>query len=48
MDRYRIDEESEFNGIYNLDVVPVPTTLPMIREDQPDRFTLPKKENMLI
>ena len=29
-------EEAEFNGIYSLDVVTIPTNLPMIRVDQPD------------
>lgn len=29
-------EEAEFNGIYNLDVVVMPTNLPMIRVDAPD------------
>lgn len=30
-------EESEFNTIYNLDVVVIPTNLPMIRKDNEDR-----------
>ena len=30
-------EEKEFNTIYNLDVVAVPTHMPLIREDEPDR-----------
>jgi preprotein translocase subunit SecA len=38
-----LTEESEFKGIYNLDVVPVPTNLPMIREDQPDKIYLTKE-----
>ncbi len=29
-------EEAEFNGIYKLDVVVMPTNLPMIRKDAPD------------
>lgn len=29
-------EEAEFNGIYNLDVVTIPTNLPVIRKDLPD------------
>ena len=29
-------EEQEFNTIYNIDVVVIPTNLPMIREDKPD------------
>ncbi len=29
-------EEQEFNTIYNIDVVAIPTNLPMIREDYPD------------
>ena len=31
-------EENEFNTIYNLDVVVIPTHKPMIREDEPDRI----------
>ena len=30
-------EEQEFNTIYNIDVVVIPTNMPMIREDRPDR-----------
>lgn len=29
-------EEAEFNGIYRLDVVTIPTNLPVIRKDMPD------------
>ncbi len=29
-------EEAEFNGIYNLDVVTIPTNMPVIRKDYPD------------
>ena len=29
-------EESEFNSIYNLDIVEIPTNKPVIREDHPD------------
>ena len=29
-------EEAEFNGIYSLDVVTIPTNLPVIRKDYPD------------
>ena len=29
-------EEQEFNTIYNIDVVVIPTNLPMIRQDRPD------------
>jgi len=29
-------EEQEFNTIYNIDVVAIPTNLPMIREDRHD------------
>ncbi len=29
-------EENEFRSIYNLDVVCIPTNMPMIRDDQPD------------
>lgn len=31
-------EENEFNSIYNIDVVCIPTNLPMIREDAHDKF----------
>lgn len=31
-------EEAEFKGIYNLDVVEIPTNLDMIREDEPDKI----------
>ncbi len=31
-------EEPEFKGIYNLDVVVIPTHLPMIRKDEPDKI----------
>ena len=31
-------EENEFNTIYNIDVVVIPTNKPMIREDCPDRI----------
>lgn len=37
-----LTEESEFKGIYNLDVVPIPTNLPMIRDDQSDKVYLTK------
>lgn len=33
-------EEAEFKGIYNLDVVEIPTNLDMIRIDEPDRIYL--------
>ena len=36
-------EESEFQGIYNLDVVEVPTNMPMIREDLNDVVYRSKK-----
>ena len=31
-----LTEEEEFSGIYNLDVIEIPTNRPMIREDLPD------------
>lgn len=31
-------EENEFNAIYNIDVVCIPTNLPMIRQDAHDKF----------
>lgn len=33
-----LTEEAEFKGIYNLDVVSVPTNMEMIREDEPDKI----------
>lgn len=43
-------EEAEFKGIYNLDVVEIPTNLDMIREDEPDKIfaTLEAKYNNVI
>ncbi|MFW5930253.1 MAG: preprotein translocase subunit SecA [Desulfosalsimonas sp.] len=37
-------EAAEFNKIYNLDVVIIPTNEPMIREDHPDMIYMTKKE----
>lgn len=31
-------EEAEFKGIYNLDVVEIPTNLPMVRKDESDKI----------
>ncbi|MGE5633352.1 MAG: preprotein translocase subunit SecA [Caulobacteraceae bacterium] len=36
-------EEDEFRAIYNLDVVEIPTNMPMIREDHPDAVYKNKK-----
>ncbi len=43
-------EEAEFKGIYNLDVVEIPTNLDMIRDDEPDKIfaTLDAKYNNVI
>lgn len=43
-------EEEEFKGIYNLDVVEIPTNKPMIREDEPDKIfpTLEDKYSAII
>ncbi|MDR0752198.1 MAG: preprotein translocase subunit SecA [Christensenellaceae bacterium] len=38
-----ITEEAEFNGIYKLDVVPVPTNLPCVRVDELDKIYLTKE-----
>lgn len=35
-------EEAEFKGIYNLDVVEIPTNMDMIREDEPDKIFIAK------
>ncbi len=45
-----LTEEAEFKGIYNLDVVEIPTNLDMIREDEPDKIfaTLDVKYNNVI
>ncbi len=37
-----LTEAEEFNNIYKLDVVAIPTNLPMIRKDQPDLIFLDK------
>lgn len=37
-----VTEEAEFRGIYNLDVVPIPTNLACIREDEADKVYLTK------
>ncbi|MDR3186159.1 MAG: preprotein translocase subunit SecA [Christensenellaceae bacterium] len=39
-----ITEEAEFNGIYKLDVVPVPTNLACIRIDESDKVYLTKEK----
>jgi preprotein translocase subunit SecA len=43
-------EEAEFKGIYNLDVVEIPTNKEMIRDDEPDKIfpTLESKYNAVI
>lgn len=37
-------EQQEFKDIYGMDVVVIPTNMPMIREDLPDKVYLTKKE----
>lgn len=37
-------EQQEFKDIYGMDVVVIPTNMPMIREDMPDKVYLTKKE----
>ena len=39
-------EAEEFYRIYNLDVVSIPTNKPMIRDDKPILFFLPKMQNI--
>jgi preprotein translocase subunit SecA len=39
-----LTEEGEFKGIYNLDVVPIPTNKPMIRKDEPDKVYITKQK----
>lgn len=43
-------EEEEFKGIYNLDVVEIPTNMPMIRDDEPDKIfaAMEEKYNALV
>ena len=36
-------EASEFDKIYRLGVVPIPTNLPMVRKDQPDLAHVPRR-----
>lgn len=36
-------EEAEFKGIYNLDVVEIPTNMEMIRNDEPDKIFISKE-----
>jgi len=45
-----LSEENEFREIYNLDVVEVPTNMPMIRVDHPDVVykTIKGKDNQII
>ncbi|MFI3229318.1 MAG: preprotein translocase subunit SecA [Bacillota bacterium] len=38
-----ITEEDEFRGIYSLDVVPIPTNIPVSRVDEADKVYLTKK-----
>ena len=38
-----LTEEEEFKGIYNLDVVPIPTNREMIRRDEPDKVFATKE-----
>lgn len=38
-----LTEEAEFRGIYELDVVPVPTNVPSRRDDQPDKVFMNKE-----
>lgn len=43
-------EEAEFKGIYNLDVIEIPTNMEMIRVDEPDKIfaTLDSKYNNVV
>lgn len=36
-------EEAEFKGIYNLDVVEIPTNMDMVRNDEPDKIFIAKE-----
>ena len=41
-----VTEEAEFRGIYELDVVPIPPNLPVIRKDESDKIYRTKKEKL--
>lgn len=39
-----LTEEEEFRGIYNLDVVPIPSNVPCLRRDEPDKVYTTKEK----
>ena len=41
-----VTEEAEFRGIYELDVVPIPPNLPVVRRDEADKIYRTKKEKL--
>ncbi len=41
-----VTEEAEFQGIYNLDVIPIPPNLPVIRRDEPDNIFATKQDKI--
>ncbi len=41
-----VTEEAEFRGIYNLDVVPIPSNKPVVRNDEPDKVYAKKEEKI--
>jgi len=47
-DRYGPDEEQEFRSIYNLDVVVIPTNMPVIRVDHPTACTRMKEASLML
>lgn len=41
-----VTEEAEFQGIYNLDVIPIPPNMPVARTDEPDKIFATKADKL--
>lgn len=41
-----VTEEAEFQGIYSLDVMPIPSNMPVIRNDEPDKIFATKADKL--
>ncbi len=41
-----VTEEAEFRGIYNLDVVPIPSNKPVVRNDEPDKVYAKREDKI--
>ncbi len=41
-----VTEEAEFRGIYNLDVVPIPSNRPVVRIDEPDKVYAKREDKI--